>query len=355
MNFAVRTPAPFHGGLDYEEVRSLGLDPLEIADFSSNLNPFFQSEGLLSGICSGAFAYPDAGYSEVRGAVAGFHGVSADCVFAGNGVSEIVHLLCRCLTDGATVLIPSPTFSEYERAAVICGARVIKAPPPCGLRFDAAAISSAVRNHRPDIVFLCNPNNPTGIYLSQSEVEEIIESAGAAVLALDESYADFVETGWDSTPLVSKSNTVILRSLTKFQGLAGVRLGYAVSNPRIISALNGVRPPWNVNSFACGTAEKVFSLPPEVNRESRARLFAARDRLVEMLSSSGRRCLPTDTGFFLVSAPSARALRNKLLKKGVAVRDCSSFGLPSHIRLSARPEPDCNRLLKAWAEIESEG
>ncbi|WP_462137903.1 pyridoxal phosphate-dependent aminotransferase [Candidatus Mycalebacterium sp.] len=355
MKLIARASAPVHGGIDHEEVRSLGLDPASVVDFSSNLNPFFPSSRLLSGACAGAREYPDARYSELRGAIAAAHGVSPDCVFAGNGVSEIVHILCRCLPAGGSVLIPVPTFSEYERAAAICGARAILCRAGENLRFDPAFIASEIRRESPDLVFLCNPNNPTGLYLSRPEVEEIASAAADAVFVIDESYADFVQNPWDSTPLIGPGNVVVLRSLAKFYGLAGIRFGYAVSNPRVVSVLNAARPPWNVNSVACRVARSVFELPQSALFESKSRLFAARDLLVDALAAVGKPCLPTDTGFFLVKTPDARSLRERLLKKGLAVRDCSSFGLASHIRLSARPQKDCERLLKEWAEIDREG
>ena len=351
MRLVARAPVPVHGGIDHEEVRSLGLDPASVVDFSSNLNPFFPSGDLLSGACSGARAYPDARYSELRGAIASAHGVSPDCVFAGNGVSEIVHILCRCLPAGGTVLIPVPTFSEYERAAAICGARTVLCRADESLRFNPASIASEIRRASPALVFLCNPNNPTGLYLSRSEMEEIISSARDAVFVIDESYADFVREPWDSVPL-ARGNIVILRSLAKFYGLAGIRVGYAVSNPRVISALRRASPPWNVNSVACKAADAVFALPETVLFESKARLFAARDFFINALTEAGKECLPTDTGFFLVKTPDARTVRERLLKRGLAVRECSSFGLASHIRLSARPQKDCERLIKEWTETD---
>lgn len=354
LKFSGRAFPPVHGGLDYEELRLLGLDPAEVADFSSNLNPFFPSSGFLKGACAGAGAYPDASYSELRRAIAAAHAISPDCVFAGNGVSEIVHLLCRLLSSVRCVLIPVPTFSEYERAAAICGARTVF----CGtggeenLRFNPDVIASAIKENSPDLVFLCNPNNPTGLYLSRPEVETVASAARNALLVLDESYVDFVKSPWDSTSLAASGNVVILRSVAKFYGLAGVRMGYALSSPEIVSALNNVRPPWNVNSVAEKAAISVFSLPLSVRSESRSRLFAARDFLIKRLERMGKRTLPTDTGFFLVRADGAKSVRNRLLKRGIAVRDCSSFGLSSHIRLSARPEKDSERLVKEWAEME---
>lgn len=355
MKLSVKAPPPVHGGLDCEEIRSLGLNPAEVLDFSSNLNPFFPYGDLLKNVCEGANVYPDAGYSELRASIASAHGVAPDSVFAGNGASEIVHLLCRCLPSSGSVLIPVPTFSEYGRAAAICGMRTVFCDmygESC-LRFNADKIASAVRREKPGLVFLCNPNNPTGLYLSRAEVEAVASAARGAVLVVDESYVDFVENPWDSTALAG-DNVVILRSIAKFYGLAGIRMGYALSGPKVVSALNGVRPPWNVNSVAERAASLVFSLPLSSARgESRSLIFAARDFLTKRLEAAGKRCLPTDTGFFLVRAEEdAGSVRARLLKRGVAVRDCSSFGLPSHIRVSVRPEEDSEKLVKEWKETE---
>ena len=356
MKLSARALPPVHGGLDHEEIRLMGLNPREVIDFSSNLNPFFPSSELLKGACAGAEAYPDARYSELRRTVAAAHQTRPECVFAGNGVSEIVHLLCRCLSSSASVLIPVPTFSEYERAAAICGLRtILHKSGGDGLRFNADIFASEIKSQNPDLVFLCNPNNPTGLYLSRAEVETIARAARGAVLVIDESYADFVREPWDSAFLTERANVVILRSVAKFYGLAGVRMGYAVSSPEIVAALNGARPPWNVNSIACSAARAVFSLHSSVREESKSRLFASRDRLIGDMEKIGKRCLPTDTGFFLVRVGNASSVRMGLLKRGVAVRDCSSFGLPSHIRLGARPQSDCEKLVKKWAEMDGEG
>ncbi len=356
MKLFARTLPPVHGGLDHEEVGLMGLNPHEVVDFSNNLNPFFPSSELLKGACAGAETYPDARYFELRRTIAAAHRTRPECVFTGNGVSEIVHLLCRCLPSSASVLIPVPTFSEYERSAAICGLQtILRKPGGDGLRFDTDAIAEEIKNLNPDLVFLCNPNNPTGLYLSRSEVETVVRAARGAVLVIDESYADFVREPWDSTFLTARPNVVILRSVAKFYGLAGVRMGYAVSSPEIVSALNGARPPWNVNSVACSAARAVFSLRSSVREESKSRLFAARDRLVDDIGKIGKKCLPTDTGFFLVRVGDASSVRTRLLKKGVAVRDCSSFGLPSYIRLGARPRSDCEKLVEKWAELDGEG
>ncbi len=345
---------PVHGGLDYEELYSLGLNPADVIDFSSNLNPFFPPSEFLKGACAGADSYPDAGYSQLRKVIAAAHGVDSRRVFAGNGASEIVHLLCRCFASSGPVFIPVPTFSEYGRAAAICGARTVlcDCTENDGLRFNADAMASAIKKNHPCLVFLCNPNNPTGLYLSHKEVETVASAAAGAVLVIDESYVDFVIDPWDGVSLAARENIVILRSVAKFYGLAGIRMGYAVSSPQIVSALNGVRPPWNVNSVAEKAASSVFSLPSSARDESKSLLLAARDFLIRRVEAMGRRCLPTDTGFFLVEAGDAKSVRSRLLKKGIAVRDCSSFGLPSYIRLSARPRKDSERLVKEWTEID---
>ncbi len=345
---------PFHGGLDYEEILNMGLDPARVIDFSNNLNPFFPSSDLLAGACAGARDYPDAGYSDLRRAVADAHDTLPECVFAGNGASEIVHLLCRCIPSSGSVLVPVPTFSEYERAAAISSIRTVLCHAGEDLRFNSRSVASEIESCRPDLVFLCNPNNPTGLYLSRSEVEEIVSAAREAVVVVDESYVDFVENKWDSTSLLASENVVILRSLAKFYGLAGIRLGYALSSPRVVSVLNAVRPPWNVNSVACRAAQSIFSLPAAVCDESRRLVLEARASFVQLLEDAGKECLPTDTGFFLVKTPNAGSVRERLLKKGVCVRDCSSFGLPSHIRLAARPRKECEKLLRAWTETDRE-
>jgi histidinol-phosphate aminotransferase len=206
-----------------------------------------------------------------------------------------------------------------------------------------------IRQHRPKGIFLCNPNNPTGQYLSREEVRKILSMAKDSLVILDEAYIAFTEDTWASVDLIDWGNLVILRSMTKDYALAGLRLGYAVAAESIISVLKRVRPPWNVSSVA--QAAGVFALKADGYLDMCGRkIKEAKEFLVKELSGLGLSPLPSQANFFLVKVGDAARFRQALLKKGILVRDCTSFGLSGYIRLAPRSMAECQRLLTAIKE-----
>jgi histidinol-phosphate aminotransferase len=170
-----------------------------------------------------------------------------DEIALGNGSIELIRIFCQAiLSPGDKVRISKPTFGEYEFSARLFGAL-----PTIG-------------EEQAKIRFICNPNNPTGKYLSYREIEAVVDTMGDSLLVLDEAYVDFVEAGWNSNDLMVQSNTIILRSMTKNYGLPGIRLGYAVARREIIDSLRRVCPPWNVNAVAqkIGLEALVFETGP---------------------------------------------------------------------------------------------
>jgi histidinol-phosphate aminotransferase len=180
--------------------------------------------------------------------------------------------------------------------------------------------------------------------MSGEEVVHIMSSAPESLIVLDEAYVAFTENAWASVDLVSNGNLVILRSMTKDYALAGLRLGYAVANESIISVLKRVRPPWNVNSVAQKAGLIALNNDRHItgchNKIKKAKKF-----LINELEHLGLSPLPSQTNFFLVRVGNAAVFRQALLKKGILVRDCTSFGLPQYIRLAPRTLPDCRKLI----------
>ena len=169
-------------------------------------------------------------------------------------------------------------------------------------------------------------------------------------MVIDEAYIAFTEDMWTSTDLVNSGNLVILRSMTKDYALAGLRLGYAISAEPIISVLKRVRPPWNVSAVAQKAGINALSADDYL-AECKSRIREARQFLVEGLTNLGLPPLPSQTNFFLVEIGAAAELRQALLRKGILVRDGTSFGLPDYIRLAPRTLPECRQLITAIKEI----
>lgn len=313
--------AAVHGGVDEAELAALGLDREQVLDFSVNTNPAPVPDELRRVIAAADVAsYPDSDSRRLRQAAAEAYGVSPEQVVAGNGSSELIWLICLAfLKPGDAVLVRQPTFGEYERAARIHHAEVTSQPPAA-------------------LTFICNPNNPTGEYTP-------LDGLPAGLVVVDEAYADFVEGRPTLIGPAMPDNLLVLRSLTKFSALAGLRLGLAFGQPPLIEALRRVKPPWNVNAAAQAAGEYALH-HPELLPDLTA-LAAARSELVDGLRRLGFAPQRTDCNFFLVPVDDAAVLRRKLLAQGCLVRDCTSFGLPDQIRVAVRAPADNARLLAA--------
>ncbi len=190
-----------------------------------------------------------------------------------------------------------------------------------------------------------------GYYLSREEVLEILSAAKDALVVVDEAYIAFTENAWTSLELIGWGNVVILRSMTKDYALAGLRLGYCIAPETIISALKRVIPPWNVSSVA--QAAGIHALKADGYLEAcRIKIKEAKEFLVEGLKVLGLSALPSQTNFFLVKVGDAARFRQALFKKGILIRDCTSFGLPDYIRLAPRTMAECQKLLAAIQELK---
>ncbi len=344
-----------HGGLDPAELRALGLRAGQVLDFSSNVNPLGTSERLRrSAAAADLSAYPDRDCLLLREALSGALGVGTARLLVGNGATELIHLIARaCLGPGGRCLIFEPTFGEYEAAAAIAGAEIhrIRAEEAAAFRWPVDAAAQRIREIRPRLVFLCNPNNPTGVYLDRSAVEEIRGAlGGSGLLLLDDAYASLAERRWDPLPLLAGGGVAIVRSMTKDHALAGARLGYLVAEPPLVDSVRRLQPAWSVNGVAQAAGLAALDDGAHV-AAAREVIRASKAYLCERLASMGLPVTPSATGFLLVRVGDAGGVRAGLLRRGIAVRDCNSFGLPEHIRIAVRRRDECARLLGALREV----
>lgn len=344
-----------HGGLDTAELRDLGLRAEEVIDFSSNINPLGTSERVRQA-ARGAHlsAYPDRDCLALREALAGRLGVGVDHLLVGNGSTELIHLLARArLREGATCLILEPTFGEYEAAARLSGAviRRIAAHEADDFRWSIDSAERLIKQMRPNLVFLCNPNNPTGLYLDSERVERIqaaIRPDGR--LVLDDAYASLSEDRWNALQLMQGGEVVFLRSMTKEHALAGVRLGYMVATPELIEDVRRFQPAWSVNSVAL--AAGLAAIEDEAHIEAaRPVVQTAKAYLYSQLSAIGLEFTPSATNCLIVKVGEAAKVRVKLLRSGIAVRDCAPFGLPEHFRIAVRKREECEQLVSALRQV----
>lgn len=336
----------------------MGLTPEEVLDFSVCSNPFPPPPGVRRLLHTVDInRYPDSEATELRQCLSQKLEVAPDNILAGSGTVELIRLIALTyFRRGDLVLILEPTFGEYGVACQIVGAEVFRQWGRAEENFVPRIVEtiSLIKERRPRGVFICNPNNPTGHYLSRGEVEAVLDNCGDALLILDEAYITFVDKGWSSTDLIPLGNVVILRSMTKDYALAGLRLGYAISSQRIVEHLRRVRPPWNVNAVA-QMAGVIALKDARYLERCTERIKQAKQFLVDELHRLGFALVPSRTNFFLVKVANAKAFRTALLKNGILVRDCTSFGLPEYIRIAPRTMPECQRLVAAIKGLRTGG
>ena len=350
-----------HGGEILDAAGKSGFKREEILDFSSSVNPLGPSKKALKA-AKNSFkeipAYPDSNSNELRQAIADhFDGLSKNNVIVGNGSTELMYLFAETfMKKGDTAVIPAPTFGEYESAVRKTGEtpKFVKLDKNFNVEADVFAREMAGAK----IVFLCNPNNPTSILIPTETLKGIIEEALAqdSLVFLDEDFLEFVENE-QALSMINKikayPNLFILRSFTKIFGLTGLRIGYGIASEEIINVLLCAKIPWNVNCLAQAAA--VVALKDEehlrVTRELIKNEKAFLSTELEKIKSF--KVFPPDANFFFIdirkSGLTATELKNKLLRQGILIRDCTSFrGLDEYfIRVAVKTREENERLIEA--------
>lgn len=336
----VRAIAPYRAGRPISEVaREYGLDEARIVKLASNENPLGMPDSARRAMLAAAGdlgRYPDANGFELKAALSGRLDVPADWLTLGNGSNDVLELVAHAmLQPGLSAVYSQYSFQVYELATQETGARAIVTPARAfGHDLDAmrAAIAPDTR-----VVFIANPNNPTGTFLPAAEIEAFLASVPPhVVVVLDEAYNEYLAPSlrFDPTRWVARfPNLVLSRTFSKAYGLAGLRVGYAVAQPALTDLLNRVRQPFNVNSIAQAAAvaaladTEFLERSRALNAEGLAVLSAAFDALgLPYVKSYGN--------FVLVRVGDAQAINEKLLRAGVIVRPVGNYGLPEWLRIT---------------------
>jgi histidinol-phosphate aminotransferase len=342
-------PPAVHGALDFGELQRLGIDPEDVLDFSANTNPFQPSSAVWAALANVPLdRYPDRDALAFRAVASEVLGVPIAGILAGNGASELIGLAALAfIRPGDHVLVVGPTYSEYARAAALMSGEVTtwRAREKDHFEPDPWAVAVELERRRSRVVFVCNPNNPTGAVFDPDALTALAARHPATLFVVDEAYLPFVP-GLCSILTASADNVLVLRSLTKDCGLAGLRLGYAVGPEPVIEAMRRVQPPWSVNALAQAAGVIVL-------RESHSLtpLLQAQATLRAGLTALGLRLLASAAPFFLVRVGDGAAFRRSLLAHRILVRDCASFGLPEYVRVSTRRPEENERLLATVREV----
>lgn len=342
-----------HGGLDLADLAPYLIEPDDVVDLSTNIHPYGPPPAIQAAIKRVHLEqYPDPRATALREAIAGQLHLMPDSIVAGNGSVELVYLLAQAYLDpGDSVLVCGPTFGEYALACQVMGAAVIEYRALAQNNFapDMTEILKLITSHQPRIVFVCNPNNPTGRLWQENEIDQLVNatSDSKAILVLDEGYhllADADPSTNQSADYLLGGNVLVLRSLTKAFALPGLRLGYAIATPDVGRAINTIRPPWSVNAFAQEIGKGLLS-DSEYIQSVRSRLTADKAYLLERLNAINAQPLASAANFLLLPVGNAVECRRAFLKQKLLVRDCTSFGLPEYIRVAVKTHSDTDKLL----------
>jgi threonine-phosphate decarboxylase len=350
-----------HGGEVWEIASKFGFREDKLLDFSSSVNPLGASQKALKAIKANLMHisdYPDSNSIELREAIANrFEGISKDHVVAGNGSTELIYLFAETfLTKGDVALIPAPTFSEYERAVRKTGVETKYAKPKKNFQFSLDVLERDLSSTK--AVFFCNPNNPTSLLTPPEQLTALVERAleENVFVFLDEDFLEFVDQE-EQLSLIGKvdsyPNLFVLRSFTKIFGLTGLRVGYGVASKEMTDILLNAKIPWNVNYLAQVAA--IAALEDEEHLKRTRELIRVEKAFLmsELTRIEAFKVFPADANFLFIdvrkSGCTAARLKEKMLRHGILIRDCSSFkGLDEYyVRVAVKTRPENTRLLDA--------
>lgn len=346
---------PYETGKPIDETaRELGLDPAHIIKLASNENPLGPSPKAVEAMrvaAEQAHLYPDGGGYHLRHAIARARGLDIENVVLSNGSNEIIELLGHCfLAPGTETVVAEHAFVVYRLMSELFGARCIEVPDMDfrhDLRGMLRAITPATR-----LVFIANPNNPTGTSIGQDEIDDFMERVPPRIVTIfDEAYHEFMDDPPDTLKFVREGrNVAVMRTFSKSQGLAGLRIGYGMMPAHIAQWLNRARQPFNANALAQAAA--LASLADAAHqRRTREVVDAGRARLEAALAAASIAFVPSSANFVLLKVGRGRDVFQALLRKGVIVRPMDGYKLPEWIRVSIGTPPQMDRFLAVLAEI----
>jgi histidinol-phosphate aminotransferase len=346
---------PYKPGKPIEELeRELGIrDSVKIASNENPLGPSPKAITAIGAAAANVHRYPDGASFNLRGALADRLDLPAEQFVFGNGSSEILELLAKVyLGPEAEIVYAWPSFAMYPIVAKGMGARTVEVPLTADHVHDLDAMAAAVTDAT-GLVIVCNPNNPTGTSVSASELDAFADELPAdVILVIDEAYVEYARRDDFPNALAivrRRPNTIVLRTFSKIYGLAGMRVGYSISDPEIAGLLERSRHPFNVNLLAEIAATAALSDADHVER-SRANNAIGAETLERELGKLGIRTWPTDANFML--AETGPAAYEELLQLGVIVRPMGGYDMPECVRLSIGTPEENERLIKALQSIQ---
>ena len=349
----------YEPGKPVEELaREMGLDPSQIIKLASNENPLGPSPRALEAMrlsLDRAHFYPDGGGWALRNAIASKLGLARENVILGNGSNEIIEFIGHAfLRPGDEVVTAQHAFAVYTLMAQLFGAKTIEVPDP-GYAHDLNAMLAAI-TPRTRQVFIANPNNPTGTLLGQAAIDRFMEQVPAHVLVIfDEAYFEFLDEPPDVVRYVREGrNVIIMRTFSKIQGLANLRIGYGLAPENIASVLQKTRQPFNANGIAQAGALAGLEDADHMRR-TRELTHEGRNYLQAEFSDMGLEFVPSSANFVLVRVGDGNAVFQALLRLGVIVRAMASYKMPEWIRISVGTMEQNRRFIEELRALDRAG
>jgi len=349
----IRAIAPYQPGKPISELaRELNLAEADIIKLASNENPLGLSPKAAQAIpaaIADLSRYPDGSGYELKQALAAKLGVGAEAIVLGNGSNDVLEMAARAfLRPGAKAVYAEHAFAVYPLATQATGASGVQVPAR-DFGHDLPAILRAIDGDT-RVVFIANPNNPTGTFIPPDEMRAFIAQVPASVVVvLDEAYQEYLPTELqaDSMAWVREfPNLIVTRTFSKIYGLAGLRLGYAVAHEAVADLMNRVRQPFNANSIALAAAVHALD-DHEFVRASRALNFRGMDVLTEGFKRLELAYIPSRGNFVTVRVGDGAEVYRRLLRHGVIVRPIAGYGLPQHLRVTIGTDAENARFLDA--------
>lgn len=328
-------------------------------DFSANCNPLGTPESVKNAIIeslSHINDYPQVGCAPLKEAIAQYEGVEKSEVICGNGAAELIFSLCRALKP-KKALLPAPTFAEYEQAltSVGCSCSHFFLKEEQNFSMDDSFLKEIAKEF--NIIFLCNPNNPTGILTKREFLVKVLEKCRehSVFLVVDECFLDFVKEPESYTlkgVLKEYPNLFLLKAFTKRYAMAGVRLGYGLTaNRELLEKMESVTQPWNVSSLAQAAGLAALK-EREYVKQGRETVFREQEFLKKEMKALGFQVFPSEANYIFFKGE--KNLFEKCVEKGILIRDCSNYpGLKSgFFRIAVKSHEDNKTLLRVLKEIE---
>jgi threonine-phosphate decarboxylase len=355
-----------HGGDIWGFSRKYNVPLDEVLEFSGPINFLGPSPKAVEAVKQYAKLirfYPDPDPVEFKSEIARYvgHGVEEENILLGNGSIELIYTITEILPRGFKAVIPVPSFSEYEKAALRVGGEAVFVQLPENFALETEKIKSAVTGDT-KIVCICNPHSPSGTLYSKQEILDLVDFCGKKdiIFSVDENYIEFAEKGQDTTlagMVREYENLFVIRSVTKFFGMPGIRLGYGIAAPSLVNKLENVRLPWSINGLA-GYATLAAFKDTEFIENTMRTIAKEKAQLAKNLSEI--ECLnvyPSVTNFLLVKILNRKItstkLKEMLAKEHVMIRDCCTFmGLDdSYFRITVRSAKDNEKLVEKIKQI----